>query len=121
VAAVKQQFINRKLIAVMELHTFSSLSKDFLHEYKQSMAAADIAIVYYSPEVVALKKLVSITEEDIRKGFEREDILIFTKKAALQEYLLAQSWILQNLLLMSSGNFDGMNIQELANQILVTA
>ena len=121
VAAVKQQFINRKLIAVMELHTFSSLSKDFLHEYKQSMAAADIAIVYYSPEVVALKKLVSITEEDIRKGFEREDVLIFTKKAALQEYLLAQSWILQNLLLMSSGNFDGMNIQELANQILVTA
>ncbi len=120
VAAVKKQFAQRTLIAVMELHTFSSLSKDFLHEYKNSMAAADIAIVFYSPEVVALKKLASISAADIRKGFDRDDVLIFTEKEALQQYLLAQTWTLKNLLLMSSGNFDGMDLKELANQVLTS-
>ena len=120
VAAVKQQFVLRKLIAVMELHTFSSLSKDFLHEYEHSMKEADTAIVFYSPEVVALKKLASITEDDIRKGFQRKDLLVFTDKEALQQYLLTQTWSLQNLLLMSSGNFDGMDIKGLANQILAS-
>jgi UDP-N-acetylmuramate: L-alanyl-gamma-D-glutamyl-meso-diaminopimelate ligase len=117
VAAMKEQFVKRELVAVMELHTFSSLSKDFLHEYEHSMDLADQAIVFYSPEVVALKKLAAISEADIKAGFKRHDLIVFTNKDALNDYLMQQSWNMKNLLLMSSGNFDGMSIKDLATHI----
>jgi UDP-N-acetylmuramate: L-alanyl-gamma-D-glutamyl-meso-diaminopimelate ligase len=118
VSAVKQQFSQRKLVAVMELHTFSSLSKDFLHEYKDSMAQADIAIVFYSPEVLALKKLSMITEDDIRQGFHRDNLIVFSSKVMLENFIRSQDWQMKNLLLMSSGNFDGMNITGISDSIL---
>src|SRR5690606_31894107 len=69
VSAVKQQFPNRKLVACMELHTFSSLKKDFLPQYNGAMEEADIALVYFSPEVVAHKKLEIISAETVEKAF----------------------------------------------------
>jgi UDP-N-acetylmuramate: L-alanyl-gamma-D-glutamyl-meso-diaminopimelate ligase len=105
-------------VAVMELHTFSSLSKDFLHEYKDSMAQADIAIVFYSPEVLALKKLSMITEDDIRQGFHRDNLIVFSSKVMLENFIRSQDWQMKNLLLMSSGNFDGMNITGISDSIL---
>lgn len=117
VTAVKKQYAGRKLVAVMELHTYSSLNKDFLHEYAHSMDEADTAIVFYSPHTVALKKLAAISSEDIIKGFERSDLIVLTDKAELEKLLLTYTWKDNNLLMMSSGNFDGLEVKVLAEKI----
>lgn len=113
VTAVKEQFPNRHLTACMELHTFSSLTQEFLNEYKGAFAAADEAIVYFNPHTIAHKKLPKITVEMIKKAFSRDDIMVFNDSEKLQRYLLGKSWKDANLLLMSSGNFDGLNEREL--------
>ena len=112
-SAMKKQFENRKLVACMELHTFSSLNEEFLKEYKGSMDEPDNAIVYFSPEAIAHKKLESLTKEQVHKAFNREDLLVFTNSKELEKYLNALNWKNQNLLMMSSGNFDGMNFKNL--------
>ena len=110
--AVKKQFVNRKLVAVMELHTFSSLKKEFLPHYAGSMAQADEAIVYFNPHTIAHKQLENITVEMVKDGFAREDLLVFTDSDELFSYLNEIDYTNSNLLIMSSGNFSGKNIQE---------
>ena len=105
---MKKQFANRKLVACMELHTFSSLNEEFLQQYKESMDEPDTAIVYFSPEAIAHKKLEPITTEQVHTAFGREDLLVFTDSEKLQSYLKRLDWFNQNLLMMSSGTFDGM-------------
>jgi UDP-N-acetylmuramate: L-alanyl-gamma-D-glutamyl-meso-diaminopimelate ligase len=112
-SAMKKQFENRKLVACMELHTFSSLNDEFLAQYKGSMGAPDTAIVYFSTEAIAHKKLAHITKEQVHNAFDREDLLIFTDSKKLEDYLTTLNWNNQNLLMMSSGNFDGMEIWKL--------
>jgi len=109
--AVKQQFQNRKVIACMELHTFSSLNAAFLEQYKDSMNEADIAIVYYNPQTIAHKKLDPITHDQVKKAFAREDLLVMSDSAELKIYL--KNFPFQNdvLLLMSSGTFDGLDLE----------
>ena len=111
--AVKQQFQNRKVIACMELHTFSSLNAEFLDHYKDSMNEADIAIVYYNPQTIAHKKLEPITHDLVKKAFAREDLLVMSDSAELKNYL--KNFPFQNdvLLLMSSGTFDGLDLESL--------
>ena len=111
--AVKQQFQNRKVIACMELHTFSSLNAEFLDHYKDSMNEADIAIVYYNPQTIAHKKLEPITHDQVKKAFAREDLLVMSDSAELKNYL--KNFPFQNdvLLLMSSGTFDGLDLESL--------
>ncbi len=116
--AVKEQFPKFKLIACMELHTFSSLSEKFLVEYRNSMNEADEAIVYFSPHAVEHKKLPPITKEMIFKSFGREDLKIFNNPEILQETLLSRNWNKKVLLLMSSGNFDGINLNEFGKKIV---
>lgn len=118
VDAVKQQYPDRKLIACMELHTFSSLSADFLPQYKDCMKKADTSIVFYDPEVVKHKKLPEITVEDVKKGFNDKSLTVYIDKDKLIEGLSA--FELQNsvLLIMTSGNFSGVNIQELATRLI---
>ncbi|PZX53948.1 UDP-N-acetylmuramate: L-alanyl-gamma-D-glutamyl-meso-diaminopimelate ligase [Algoriphagus ratkowskyi] len=111
VSAVKNQFPNRKLIAVQELHTYSSLNKEFLPNYAKTMEAADVAIVYLDPHAVALKKLELMDEETLRDGFQRPDLKLFTDSNSLKEYLLAQDYTNSNLLLMSSGSYDKMDLE----------
>lgn len=111
--AMKKQFPNRKLVACMELHTFSSLNEEFLAQYKGSMAKADISIVYFSPVAIAHKGLKPIKEEQVHAAFEKEDLLIFTDSQKLEIYLKKKNWKDTNLLMMSSGNFDGMNLMTL--------
>ncbi len=118
-SAVKDQFENRQLIACMELHTFSSLNQDFLAEYVGSMDKADVAIVYFSPKTLEHKKLPPLTEEDVRLAFAREDILVFAESSKLLEYLNDQTWENKNLLMMSSGNFGGIDLNHFANSIVV--
>ena len=111
VAAVKTQFPDRKLIAVQELHTYSSLNKEFLPNYAHSMEAADLAIVYLDPHAVALKKLELMDENTLRDGFKRPDLKLFTNSKSLKEFLLAQDYTNSNLLLMSSGSYDKMDLE----------
>ncbi|MBN3519007.1 peptidoglycan synthetase [Algoriphagus lutimaris] len=111
--AVKSQFPERTLIAVQELHTYSSLNKDFLPNYAGTMDAADIAVIYLNPHAAALKKLELMDEPTLRKGFEREDLKLFTDSNQLKEFLLNQDYSNTNLLLMSSGNYDNMDLTEL--------
>ena len=112
-SAMKKQFSNRKLVACMELHTFSSLNKKFLKEYKGSMDNPDTAIVYFSPKSLAHKKLESITPEQVHTAFGRKDLLVFTDSEKLENHLNNLNWKNQNLLMMSSGTFDGMNLENL--------
>ncbi|MBA3682889.1 MAG: peptidoglycan synthetase [Bacteroidetes bacterium] len=115
--AVKKQFTSRYIIACMELHTFSSLNEEFLNEYKGSMDLADEAIVYFNPHTIAHKKLKEITEEQVHKAFNRKDLKVFTKSTDVIAYLKAKEWNNKVLLMMSSGNFDGVDFAVLAKEL----
>ena len=115
-SAVKEQFPDRKVVACMELHTFSSLKKEFLPQYEKAMQAADEAVVYYSPEVVAHKKLEPISKELVSDGFGGEVIVLNETKEVL-DLIQRHDWNNAVLLMMSSGNFDGIDYDALGNQI----
>ncbi len=112
-SAMKKQFKERELVACMELHTFSSLSDEFLKQYRGCMDEPDTAIVYFSPEAIAHKKLEPITKTQVHSAFGREDLLVFTNSEVFEKYLKSLDWKNQNLLMMSSGNFDGLKINNL--------
>jgi UDP-N-acetylmuramate: L-alanyl-gamma-D-glutamyl-meso-diaminopimelate ligase len=118
-AAVKHQYPNRKVVACMELHTFSSLKKEFLPHYEGAMIAADEALVYFNPEVVHHKKLEAISIQQVSEGFggsvevkdNTEDVLSFIR---------SQKWNNAVLLMMSSGNFDGIDYDQLGEELCAT-
>ena len=116
--AVKAQFPNRTLVACLELHTFSSLNKNFLGEYANKLNAADVPVVYFSPKTLEHKKLPAITPEDIKVHFNNPNLHVFTDNESLKTFLLAQRWRSSNLLMMSSGAFNGLDFNELSNQII---
>lgn len=116
--AVKKQFANRKLIAVMELHTFSSLNKDFLPQYGHTMDAADEAYVYFNPDVIAHKKLPPVSSDEVHQAFNRADLQVFTSPDELVALLKKQNLADANLLIMTSGNLSGVNLVELANELI---
>ena len=115
--ALKHQFPNRKLIACMELHTFSSLNSEFLKLYFKSMVAADVAYVYYNIETIKHKKLENIDEQDVYNAFGTSNLKVFTSSKDLQDQLFSQNWDNSNLLMMSSGNFDGLDFDNIAKNI----
>ena len=116
--AAKMLYNNRRLIACYELHTYSSLNKEFLPQYIDTMNDADVAAVFFSPHTLEMKRMPMLSEEDIKKAFGRDDLLIFTDSEAFKQYLLSQNWYLSNLLLMSSGTFGGINLNTFAEEIL---
>jgi UDP-N-acetylmuramate: L-alanyl-gamma-D-glutamyl-meso-diaminopimelate ligase len=116
--AVKEQYPEKKLVACMELHTFSSLSREFLGHYKGCMDAADRAIVYFNPHAIKLKKLHPITALQVKEGFANERLEVFTDSYLLKQSLMQEAWNQKNLLLMSSGDFDGLDLDELARKIV---
>ena len=111
--AVKHQYPNQKLIAALELHTFSSQNKDFLEQYKGTMEAADTAIVYFDELHSG-----AITSEDIIAAFNMPDLHVFTTSTDLQNYLIQQRDTAQLFLLMSSGTFGGLDLKALAEKII---
>jgi UDP-N-acetylmuramate: L-alanyl-gamma-D-glutamyl-meso-diaminopimelate ligase len=117
VQAVKQQWPNRKLVACMELHTFSSLTKEFLLEYKDTMKEADVAIVFYKEETLMHKKLAPISKDDVKVSFGRNDLIVYTSQQEIEADLKTRTWSETNLLLMSSGNFGGMNVDVFGAEI----
>ena len=118
VNAVRERYPNKKLVACMELHTFSSLMADFLPQYKNCMAEADIAYVYFNPKVIEHKRLTPITAEEVRNAFGTENVEVFTESEALQKRLKGLSYSNTALLMMSSGTFDGVNVKEFATELL---
>jgi UDP-N-acetylmuramate: L-alanyl-gamma-D-glutamyl-meso-diaminopimelate ligase len=115
--AVKHQYQSRKVIACMELHTFSSLKKEFLPHYLNSMAKADVALVYYNPEVVKHKKLEAITNEQVLEGFGG-NVVVTNKTSEVLDFIYNQDLSNSVLLMMSSGTFDGINYEELGNELI---
>ncbi len=107
--AVKEQYADRKVIACLELHTYSSLNADFLKEYKGTLDSADEAVVFYSPEAIAIKQLEEIGIEQISEAFQRYDLQIFTKPALFEQFLKYKNLENTALLLMSSGNYGGLD------------
>ena len=118
VNAVRERYPNKKLVACMELHTFSSLMADFLPQYKDCMAEADIAYVYFNPKVIEHKRLTPITAEEVRNAFGTKNVEVFTESEALQKHLKGLSYSNTALLMMSSGTFDGVNVKEFATELL---
>ncbi|MDC0338396.1 Mur ligase family protein [Flavobacteriales bacterium] len=117
--ALKTQFPERELIACMELHTFSSLNKEFLSQYDGAMKNADKAFVYYSPKTLEHKKLQDLSPEEVKNAFNSDNITVFTDSNDLVENLKSNNWNNKNLLMMSSGNFDGLDFDELGEELLV--
>ena len=108
--AVKQQFPNRKLIAVLELHTYSSLNENFMKEYNGTMNNADEAVVFYSSHALELKRMPGLPKEKVTEGFGKKNLLVINTKEELEQFLQNQNYSNSNLLLMSSGNYDGLPI-----------
>lgn len=115
--AVKKQYPDKKLVACLELHTYSSLNTEFLTEYQGALDAADVAVVFYSPDAVAIKKLEEISKEQIEKAFNREDLIVYTNPDEFKSFLLVQEFTDSVLLLMSSGNYGGLNFDEVQSII----
>jgi UDP-N-acetylmuramate: L-alanyl-gamma-D-glutamyl-meso-diaminopimelate ligase len=115
--AVVEQHPDRKVFAFLELHTFSSLNKNFLDQYAHCMDDAFKAVVYYNPETLAHKKLEPLNPAEVQAAFARTDLLISNHSGNLVDGILKENWGDKVLLWMTSGNFDGCSIEQLATQI----
>jgi UDP-N-acetylmuramate: L-alanyl-gamma-D-glutamyl-meso-diaminopimelate ligase len=116
--AVKEQYQDKTLVACLELHTYSSLNAEFLKEYKGALDAADIAVVFYSPHAVEIKKLEEVTHEQIAQAFERDDLIIYTNPDDFKNFLFSRDFNNTALLLMSSGNYGGLDFETLKSVIV---
>ena len=116
-SAAKEQYPDRSLVACLELHTYSSLSAAFLKEYKGTLDAADVPVVFYSPEAVKIKQLETVTKKQIAEAFERDDLEIFTSAEAFREFLYARDFRDSVLLLMSSGDYGGLDFKALKSLV----
>lgn len=115
--AVKEHYPDKKLVACLELHTYSSLNTEFLKEYQGSLDAADVAVVFYSPHAVEIKKLQSISHQQIAEAFKRDDLIVYTNPLDFKEYVLSQDFTNRALLFMSSGNYGGLDFEDVKNLI----
>jgi UDP-N-acetylmuramate: L-alanyl-gamma-D-glutamyl-meso-diaminopimelate ligase len=109
VSGTKETFDEQKVVAIFELHTFSSLSLNFLSQYKSSLDKADEAIVYFNPKVLEHKKLPALDPEDVKEAFDNLDISVITDRNDLIQKVKNASDTMDVILLMSSGNFDAIN------------
>jgi UDP-N-acetylmuramate: L-alanyl-gamma-D-glutamyl-meso-diaminopimelate ligase len=117
VLAVKKQFPKQKLVACMELRTYSSLNEKFLAQYKHTMKHADVAIVYFNPQNIRLKRLEPFNDIMVREAFADKNLEVFTDAVQLERFILSQSWKDANLLMMSSGDFGGIDLKKLCEEI----
>ncbi|GGG56855.1 UDP-N-acetylmuramate--L-alanine ligase [Hymenobacter glacieicola] len=115
--AFKKQYPKRKLVACLELHTFSSLNPAFLPQYAHTFDTPDVAVVYFNPHVLEHKRLPPLPPEAVQQAFQRPDLRVFTNSRQLAEFLHAQNWQDANLLMMSSGTFDGLDLNQLAAEV----
>ncbi len=115
--AVKEQFGDKKVLACLELHTYSSLNADFLNLYQNALDAADQAVVFYSPHAIEIKKLKPISKEQIGTAFKRDDLIIYTDPKEFKDFLFSQDLTNTALLFMSSGNYGGLDLEEVKSLV----
>jgi UDP-N-acetylmuramate: L-alanyl-gamma-D-glutamyl-meso-diaminopimelate ligase len=115
--AVKKQYAQREVIACLELHTYSSLNAEFLGEYQGALDQADKAVVFYSPHAVKIKQLDEVTTTQIETAFGREDLIIFTNPTEFKGFLFNQNLEQKALVLMSSGNYGGLDFEEVRDLV----
>lgn len=116
--AVKMQYPNKKVIACLELHTYSSLNANFLSEYEGALAKADEAVVFYSLEALKIKRLDEISSEQMVNAFKKDNLVTYTNAADFRTYLDALDLDNTVLLFMSSGNYGGLDLNEFANNLI---
>lgn len=116
--ALKEQYPNKRVLACLELHTYSSLNAQFLGEYKGALDGVDEAVVFYSPDAVKIKRLDEVSKEQILEAFQRTDLQVFTEPKAFREFLFGQDFTETALLLMSSGNYGGLDFNEVPQYFL---
>ena len=116
--AVKEQFKDYRLIACLELHTYSSLDPSFIKNYRASLSQVDLPIVYYDPEALKLKNRTPISTDEIKKAFGEPKLEVFTHPDALNTYLFGKDYDRTVLLMMSSGNYGGLNWERLKERVL---
>lgn len=119
--AVKEQYPLRKLYAVLELHTYSSLNEQFMTEYKGAMDAASEAVVFYSKHALELKRMPFLEAEKVKAGFANDGLTVINEKEELWEWLNNHSYKNANVLFMSSGNYDGLPIEDFAKRVTATS
>jgi UDP-N-acetylmuramate: L-alanyl-gamma-D-glutamyl-meso-diaminopimelate ligase len=115
--AVKQQYPDRKLFAILELHTYSSLNEKFMKEYNGAMDKADAAVVFYAKHALELKRMPDLPKNMVIEGFNKEDLFVLNEKEELKDWLEKQEFENANVLLMSSGNYDGLDVATFATKI----
>lgn len=115
--AVKEQYSKRTVLACLELHTYSSLNAEFLAEYKGALDFADKAVVFYSPHAVKIKQLEEVTHQQIANAFERDDLIIYTNPEDFKNYLFAENLDNTATVLMSSGNYGGLDFDEVKSLV----
>ncbi|OIQ39371.1 MAG: peptidoglycan synthetase [Bacteroidetes bacterium MedPE-SWsnd-G1] len=112
--AVKDQFANKQVLACLELHTYSSLNAEFLREYEGALNPADKAVVFYSPHALEIKKLEKVSEKQIKEAFNRDDLIVYTNPDEFRKFLFSENLESTALLLMSSGNYGGLDFDEVS-------
>ncbi len=118
IRALKEQYPDRELVGCLELHTFSSLNKNFLSQYHDTMNAADIACVFFSEHTLKMKRLPELSTQEIVDSFGHPNMKVFTEKDDLTNFLEHLNWKKRNLLMMSSGKFGGVDIKNLVDKLL---
>jgi UDP-N-acetylmuramate: L-alanyl-gamma-D-glutamyl-meso-diaminopimelate ligase len=119
IEAVKAQFPDRQLVACIELHTFSSLNKNFLLQYENTMSKADLSIVYIDEKSFKQKKIAALNALDVQEAFNDPNLYFYNQVSELETHLQSINFKSSNLLLMSSGNFSGLDLIKLARELKV--
>lgn len=117
IEAVKNQFPDKKIIAILELHTYSSLNEQFMYEYNGSLEKADVAAVYYSKHALELKRMPELKKDAVKKGFNKSNLVVMNNREELNEWLNNLDLTNAVVLFMSSGNYDGVDIDDYAHTI----
>lgn len=110
VKAFQEQFKNNTKYGFLELHTYSSLNPIFLEQYDHAMDGLEEAIVFYSEDALKIKRMEPISPEFIKEKFKNKDLKIFTNAEDLHAYWETLDKTKGVFLMMSSGNFGGLDL-----------
>ena len=116
--AVAQQYDKHHKVYCLELHTYSSLNPAFIGQYKNVLNGADEAVVFYDPEALKVKNRSLLSEEEIKTAFGSENLIVYSNLKAFQEFIFEHQWNKSILLMMSSGNYGGIDWDTLKERVL---
>lgn len=118
VNAFKETYRNQKLVTCLELHTYSSLNMEYIPQYHGTLDEADQAMIYFNPAVVKHKKLPPLSPEEVKKQFGKENLIVYNDAEQLECDLKSLGENTCVLLIMTSGNFSGMDLTSLAKELV---